>query len=148
MRTHMTVWLRTVVLAIFFACTPGHILTSTSAAPRAPTIADLPTLPADIGTNPLKEHGKAVRLPVAFEKNDGQFPGSLAFSVRTSNGRVGITRGGAVTVTAPRVAGSGEHHFTPFHLHGASSAVAVGLDQLPTHVRYMRGSNPALWVQD
>src|SRR4051812_44628854 len=115
MRTHMTAWRRTVVLALVFACTPGHILTSTAAAPRPPSIADLPALPADIGTNPLKEHGKAVRLPVAFEKNDGQFPEGLAFSVRTSDGRVGITRGGAVTVSTPGV-GAGEHHFTPFHL--------------------------------
>jgi hypothetical protein len=144
----MTVWLRTLVLAIVFACAPGHIVTSTAAARRAPSIADLHTVPAGIGANLLQEHGKgAVRLPVAFEKNDGQFTGSLAFSVRTSNGRVDITRGGAVTVSAPRV-GAGEHHFTPFHLHGASRAEAVGLDQLPTNVRYVHGSNPALWRQD
>jgi hypothetical protein len=73
----MTVWLRTVVLALVFACTPGHIVTSTAAVPRTPSIADLQTVRADIGANPLNEHGKAVRLPVAFEKNDGQFLESL-----------------------------------------------------------------------
>jgi hypothetical protein len=145
----MTVWLRTAILAIVLACTPGHIVTSTAAAPRIPASVDLHTVPAGVAANPLQNHAReAVKLPVAFEKNDGQFAESLAFSVRTPNGRVGITRGGAVTLSAPRVAGSAEHHFTPFHLHGASSADAVGLDQLPTHVRYVHGSNPALWRQD
>jgi Cep192 domain 4/Beta-propeller repeat len=112
------------------------------------------------------------RLPLAFEKNNGQFNSQVSFVARSRGRSIAITNRGMVIARARSAAtgksGPVENHGVDSHysvratsqtaqetvlvkmtLPGSNPArTAVGADELPGKTNYFFGDDPRLWRRD
>jgi len=82
------------------------------------------------------------KLPLAFEKNEGQFDDrSIAFVARGASGVMSISRDGA----AFAVPGVSDSYVRMKFVGASSGATAEGVDSLPMRTNRLTGNDPSKW---
>jgi hypothetical protein len=139
------------ILAIALACTPGDVVHSQTmqplVAPPHPAAEILRDRPDSVPPPGARAAG-AVKVPIAFEQNSGQFEPRLAYLARAGRGTVGIGHDGTVTVSGYEHGLADRQGIAPFHLVRARSVQPAGVDRRPGRVRYLRGNDAGRWLQD
>jgi uncharacterized repeat protein (TIGR01451 family) len=85
------------------------------------------------------------RLPLAFERNDGQFDDRVRFSARGENYEVAIDRRGARLALSDGGAAGARAEIGLTFVDGVPARDVRGASPLPGLTHYYRGSNPAAW---
>ncbi len=112
---------------------------------HAASVAAAPVAgPAPIGPTAARLAAAADRLPLLFERNEGQVDGRVDFLCRTAGMTLFLAGGEAVV--ALRNAGDGNSTVVRLALAGAAAEPrAEGEEEQPARSNYLRGADPTGW---
>jgi uncharacterized repeat protein (TIGR01451 family) len=137
----------TVAVALAYGNTTRPSATTTSSS----TTTGAPTTPAsETGVGPAPAAGAArgsnlfARLPLAFERNDGQFEGRVRFVARGEGYEVALGATGARLALVEAGVATRE---VGVRFPGSRAAEAMtGTGALPGQTHYYRGNDPGAWT--
>jgi hypothetical protein len=125
--------------------TPSAIPQADASAP--PTPAATPAVPSPASAAQASLASTAFgQLPLAFEPNQGQFAGGVAFQTQAQGYTVALTATGAdfTLSSTGKTTASVQMHV----VGGDAAAVGSGADRLPGTVNYLLGQDQSTWVTD
>ncbi len=101
-------------------------------------VASSPGRSDDFGASRPEQGRTALRSPVRFERNDGQWDPALRFATRAGDAQLGITDDG-MTLEGP------SHEGVIVRIAGATPSAPVGEHRLETISNYFVGSDETHW---